>query len=297
MRILLSGASGFVGKNLYNHLCKEGFTCYKLVRNNPNNENEIYWDPYREILDLKSLEQVDIFIHLSGANVADAFWTRRRKQILIDSRIKTTKFLANSITRLNDRTKRLFIASAIGYYGSITKDITTETGEKGIGFLSSLCEEWEKSADPAILSGIKTIFMRFGIVMGKDGGLLNRLLKIYRLGLGGVIGDKDAFLSWIAIEDLCAAVIFLIKRENSQGPYNFVSPNPITQKEICSILSKTFKRPAFFHIPPFLIRTFFGEMGKELFLTDQKIYPDKLLKEGFSFNFSSFNKYIEYLFR
>lgn len=297
MKILISGASGFVGKYLYNHLCREGFSCYKLVRNNPRRDNEIYWDPYNEILDLKLIDDIDFFIHLSGANIADALWTKKRKQILYDSRIKTTKFLSDSIVKLNDISKKLFVASATGYYGSITNGLVTESNPKGKGFLSSLCEDWENSAQLAVSSGLKTVFMRFGIVMGKDGGFLEKLLKIYRLYLGGIAGDKNAHLSWIAIEDLCKAVVFLINQNHSNGPYNFVSPNPITQKELCAILSQVVKRPAFLNIHPFIIKIFFGEMGKELFLTDQKIYPEKLLKEGFNFSFPFFEKYINYLFK
>jgi len=297
MKILLSGASGFVGKHLYSHLCNQGFLCYKLVREMPSQEREIFWDPYKRVIDLNLIKDMDIFIHLSGANIADAFWTKKRKQVLMESRVITTKFIAESIAHLNDKSKRLFISSAIGYYGTITNTTITETGEKGNGFLSTLCENWEHSAQIAISSGIKTVFMRFGIIMGKDGGFLKRLMKIYRSGLGGVVGKRNAFLSWIAIEDLCNAVTFLLKQEHSQGPYNFVSPYPITQKEFCSILSKAVKRPAFFHIPPCFIRTFLGEMGRELFLTDQKVFPAKLLKEGFVFTFPHFAEYLEYLFK
>jgi len=297
MKILLSGASGFVGKHLYSHLCNQGFLCYKLVRNMPCQEKDIFWDPYKKVIDLNLIEDIDIFIHLSGANIADAFWTKKRKQVLIESRVKTTRFLAESIAHLNDNSKRLFISSAIGYYGTSINTPITETGKKGNGFLSTLCESWENSAQIAVSSGIKTVFMRFGIVMGKDGGFLNKLMKIYRLGLGGVVGNKNAFLSWIAVEDLCNAIVFLLRQENSQGPYNFVSPYPITQKEFCSLLSKAVKRPAFFHIPPCFIRTFLGEMGRELFLTDQRVYPEKLLKEGFSFTYPHFAEYLEYLFK
>ncbi|MGC8739534.1 MAG: TIGR01777 family oxidoreductase [Candidatus Hydrogenedens sp.] len=297
MKILLSGASGFVGKHLYNHLCEEGFTCYKLVRTTPCTEKEIFWDPYKEIINQEAIKDIDIFIHLSGANIADAFWTKKRKQVLMESRVQTTKFLAESIARLNNNSKRLFISSAIGYYGVSNNTLITESGEKGQGFLSTLCENWEHSAQIAISSGVKTVFMRFGIVMGKDGGYLNRLMKIYRLGLGGVVGDKNASLSWIAIEDLCSAIIFLLKQEKSQGPYNFVSPNPVTQKEFSSLLSKIVKRPAFFHIPSCFIKAFLGEMGRELFLADQKVYPEKLLNEGFIFTFPYFAEYLEYLFR
>ncbi len=297
MKILLSGASGFVGKHLYNRLCSEGFSCYKLVRNNPYSEKEIYWDPYHEILDIKLLDEIDLFIHLSGANIADAFWTKKRKQILYDSRVKTTKFLVDSIIKLNDSSKRLFVASATGYYGAVTNNLTTESSPKGEGFLSSLCEDWENSAQLAISSGLETVFMRFGIVMGKDGGFLERLLKIYRLYLGGVVGYKNAHLSWIAIEDLCEAVVFLIKQKTSNGPYNFVAPNPITQRELSVLLSQVVKKPAFLNIPPFIIKIFLGEMGRELFLTDQKIYPEKLLKEGFNFSFPFFDKYVDALFK
>ncbi len=295
MKILISGASGFVGNYLYHRLSNNGFICYKLIREKKLNEREIFWDPYNNIIDLELLKGFDTFIHLSGANIAESFWTEKRKKILTESRIKTTKFLSESIVNLNDNSKRLFIASAIGYYGPITHNITTEKGQKGIGFLASLCEKWENSAQPAISYGIKTIFMRFGIIMGKEGGFLYRLLKLYRLGLGGTIGNKNAFLSWIAIEDLYNAVSFLLNKNQSEGPYNFVSPYPITQEEFCHILSKATKRHAFFRVPSFFIKTFLGEMGRELFLADQKIYPEKLINEGFIFSFPYFKQYLESL--
>ncbi|HOQ33595.1 MAG TPA: NAD-dependent epimerase/dehydratase family protein, partial [Candidatus Hydrogenedens sp.] len=130
MKILLSGASGFVGKHLYSHLCNQGFLCYKLVREMPSQEREIFWDPYKRVIDLNLIKDMDIFIHLSGANIADAFWTKKRKQVLMESRVITTKFIAESIAHLNDKSKRLFISSAIGYYGTITNTTITETGEK-----------------------------------------------------------------------------------------------------------------------------------------------------------------------
>ncbi len=295
MKILLSGATGFVGRNLFSHLCKTGLTCYRLVRNSPRSKEEIYWDPYNQVIDLDALKNIDVFIHLSGANIADNFWTKNQKQVLIESRVKTTSFLSESIVKLKDTSKRLLVASAIGYYGPVTSSVVTEEGQKGEGFLATLCEDWEKSAGSAISAGNKTVFMRFGIVMGKDGGFLRKLIKVYRLGLGGVIGDKNAYISWIAIEDLCSAVHFLIMNELSEGVYNFVSPNPIKQKEFCFLLSKKLNRPAFFHIPGFIFRTFLGQMGREIFLANQRIYPERLIKEGFNFTYPDFAEYLDFV--
>ncbi|MCA1901980.1 MAG: TIGR01777 family oxidoreductase [Candidatus Hydrogenedens sp.] len=297
MQLVISGASGFVGSRLYSYLSEQGHICYTLVRHQPKNASEIFWDPYNKIIDINTIKHADAFIHLSGANIADSFWTQKRKKILFDSRVKTTEFLAQSIVQLNDINKKFFVASAIGYYGANPLPNTDETGVKGVGFLSDLCEAWEKAGQSTINSHIKTVFMRFGVVMGGSGGFLQKMAKIYKWGLGGILGNEDAYISWIAIEDLCSAIHFLLLKENIDGIFNFVSPHPVTQKELATYLSKTLRRPSFLRVPSFILEWLLRDMGRELFLANQNIYPARLIKEGFQFSYSHLHEYIEYLYK
>lgn len=295
MKIAITGSSGFIGRSLFNKLTEMGHQCVRIVRNQPSNPNSIFWDPYNEKINISELQDIDVFVHLSGANIAEKFWTKRRKEELRISRIKTTQFLAKTIAELNNPNKLFLLASAIGYYGPNPSGIVDEDSPKGEGFLADLCDEWEKSAQPAVLKGIQTIYMRFGIVMGKDGGFLHRLIKIYRWGLGGILGNKNSFLSWISIDDLTSAICFIVENPTISGAINFVSPYPITQYELSRCISELTHRPAFIKIPDCLFRII-GTMGKELFLVNQKVYPSNLLKIGYEFKYPIFQQYLLRIF-
>ncbi|MCX8065493.1 MAG: TIGR01777 family oxidoreductase [Candidatus Hydrogenedentes bacterium] len=294
MKVIISGASGFIGTSLSNFLSNKGYDVWRLTREEPKQDKEIFWDPYRKIVETKKLDGANVFINLSGENIGKGIWTNRRKEILINSRIVPSKFLVETIKYLPIRPKFYFTASAIGIYGPTANNIMSENCPYGNGFLANLCKEWEKTVESLRHTEVKTVIMRFGVVLGPHGGMLSYLLKIFSLYLGGIVGDKNSYISWISIDDVCEAIHFLIQKDKILGgPYNFVSPNSITQKELTKVLSEALGKPAIFKVPTFVIKTILGEMGKELILANQAVYPDKLLKEGYEFRYNELSKYLE----
>ncbi len=294
MKVVISGASGFVGTHLSNFLSNNGYEVWKLTRRSPVQKREIFWDPYSKVIEVEKLDKTDVIINLSGENIANGLWTKKRKEILVNSRLIPSKFLIEVINNMDSKPQFYFATSAVGIYGPIAPNVQDETHPEGTGFLADLCREWEKTVKPLEQTNVKIIVMRFGIVFGKGGGMLEKLLKVYRWYLGGTVGDKDAYISWIAIEDLCSAIHFLInKKQIIGGAYNFVSPSPITQEEITNAISKAIGKPAIFRVPSFLIKIFLGEMGRELMLANQKIYPKKLVQEGYVFKFREFSNYLK----
>ncbi len=293
MKVVISGASGFIGTHLSNFLCTQGYEVWKLKREKPVRNKEIFWDPYSKVIEKEKLEGTNIFINLSGENIGSKFWTKHRKEVLVKSRLIPSKFLVEVIIQMTRKPEFYFATSAIGIYGPVVKDVQNENYPMGTGFLANLCKEWERTAEPLKNSTINTVIMRFGVVFGNGGGMLEKLLKIYNWYFGGVVGDKKAYISWIAIEDLCEAIHFLIsKGQISGGAYNFVSPEPVTQEDLAKVLSKLTRKPSYFSVPPLLIRMLLGDMGRELILADQKVFPAKLIEEGYKFKNSELSCYL-----
>lgn len=293
MKVIISGASGFIGNNLSSFLSIRGFEVYKLVRGKPKYENEIFWDPYRKIVDIEKVSGTSVFINLNGENISKGLWTTKRRKILLESRVVPSNFLVEITKNLSPPPKFYFSASAIGIYGPIADKIQSEENPPGDGFLAYICKEWEKTVKPLENTETKTVIMRFGIVLGKNGGMLNYLVRLYKFYFGGIIGNPNSYISWISIEDLCEAIFYLIQKEKVfGGAYNFVSPNPITQRDFAKILSKVVKKPAILRIPSFVIKTILGNMGKELLLASQRVFPEKLLKEGYRFKYTELSQYL-----
>lgn len=268
MRIVITGASGFVGSHLSVYLKSKGYsvTCIKHG----------FWN-------CREFEHATALIHLAGAPIADRFWTKARKKVLYSSRCETTRLLGHIIKEMKYPPKVFICASAIGYYGNRPFETLTEESEKGSGFLSDLCEEWERSTDEIAKLGIRVVNCRFGIILGKNGGMLQKLLKIFRLGLGAVLGSGSEIISWVSILDVIRAIEFCLEHPTIHGPVNIVSVNPVDQRSFTKILAKTLQRPAFFSIPSWFLSLCLGQRAKELLLCSQKVLPQKLLKEGFSF--------------
>lgn len=285
MRITLTGASGFLGTLLRDALLNEGHEILALVRKPPSQKDEVSWNPSRREIDTGGLEGTDAVIHLSGENIGMKRWTKRKKERIYSSRVESTRFLCEVLSALSSPPAILLSASAVGIYGNRGDEILTEASAPGVGFLANLAQDWEASTNPARERGIRVVHLRFGIVLSPKGGALPLLLKIHKWFLGGRLGSGNQWISWIAGEDVIAIVRFLLKSPDISGPVNVVSPEPIRQKELCSLLSKITKRSAFMHIPTPLLRLLLGEIATEVFLSSQRVYPRVLLDAGYRFLF------------
>ncbi|MXZ13579.1 MAG: TIGR01777 family protein [Candidatus Dadabacteria bacterium] len=283
MKILISGSSGTVGTHLLRVLSSDSSDIWRLVRSRTEGENLIFWDPEGGHVDDPSLlEGFDAVVHLSGENIV-CRWTEKKKNSIRRSRVLSTRYLVSLFSRLQDPPKTFICASAVGYYGDRGEERLTERSEVGSGFLPDTCLEWENEANRASDLGVRVINLRMGVVLSPEGGMLSSLLLPFKMGLGGVIGSGDQYLSWISIEDLSRIIVYLLGREEVRGPVNAVSPNPVTNREFTTALATVLRRPAWFAIPAFAVRLFFGEMGRSTMLAGSMVFPEKLLSSGYEF--------------
>ncbi len=284
MRLILSGASGLLGPALMKSLGMAGYDIRQLVRSAPEGEGQIQWNPYAGVMDATALDGADALIHLSGENIMGLRWTDAKKRAIRASRIKTTEFLCKRLCEMPHPPKTWLCASAIGFYGNRGKDICDEDSPPGSGFFSALCQDWEDATKPAREKGIRVVNLRLGLVFSPDGGMLPMLIKTFRLGLGGVVGRGDQYMSWVAIQDVLSAVQTLLEDDSFQGPVNIVAPNPVTNREFTKTLGRVVSRPTFMHVPAFALRLAAGELADEALLASTRVYPRRLLDAGFAFS-------------
>ncbi len=284
LKIVISGSSGLVGSALVPFLTTGGHRVTRLVRRRPvEGRNESYWDPYKKIIDKDLINGADAVIHLSGENIGSGLWTEKKKKIILKSRLVPTSFIAETCAGVKKPPGVFISASAMGYYGSRGDEILTEESGPGSGFVPEVCTGWEASAEPAVKKGIRTLFMRLGVVLSPEGGALRKLLLPFSLGAGGRIGKGEQYMSWLTIDDVLGALLHLISKEKISGPVNLVTPNPVNNREFTRVLSRVLKRPAYFHLPRFLIETVFGEMGREILLGSTRVRPVKLEDSVYTF--------------
>ena len=283
MRILISGASGLIGRALTKRLRSAGDSVQTLVRRNPEKaEGEVGWDPDAGVLDASRLDGLDAVVHLAGKPIASR-WTEENKRAIRDSRVRGTKLLAEVVARL-PRQPRVFVsASAIGFYGPRGDEPLDETSVPGTGFLADVCQEWEAAATPARNGGIRTVHLRTGLVLSRAGGMLAQVLLPFKMGAGGVVGTGRQWLSWISLADATAAIQHAIATAELSGPVNLTAPQPVPNAEFVRTLGKLLGRPTLIPLPAFAVKMLFGEMGDELLLSGQRVLPKKLLASGFQF--------------
>lgn len=296
MKILISGSSGLIGSVLVKSLTHQGHEIYRLVRSQSDEgPNAIYWNPLHKEINSKYLEGFDTIIHLAGENIAGRRWTEKRKQLIRDSRVLGTRFLCQQLTALKKPPQTLLCASATGYYGDRGDQILDESSTVGAGFLASLCEEWERATEPTEKKGIRVVHLRFGVILSPKGGALKSMLLPFRLGLGGVVGDGQQYMSWIALDDVVSAISHIMKQEDLKGPINLTTPNPVTNETFTKTLGKILKRPTLLPFPAGIARLALGEMAQELLLTSTRVLPKKLYASGYQFQFSNLEKTLKAL--
>ncbi len=285
MRLVISGSHGLIGSALKNFFEKEGHEVYPLVRQTQvRAASGIQWDNKNQTIEKDKLENMDAVIHLAGASIAGARWTAAYKKEILESRVNGTKFLSKTLTQLRKPPRVFLTASAVGYYGYLRPaPRVDESSPKGQGFLAEVCEAWENAAQPAREAGLRVIHLRFGMVLAANGGALAKMLPVFKLGLGGIIGSGRQMISWIALDDIPPVVKHLIKEENISGSVNVVSPRPVSNKEFTKSLGQVLKRPTIFPLPEAAVKLLFGQMGEELLLGSNFVVPQKLFHSNYKF--------------
>jgi uncharacterized protein (TIGR01777 family) len=273
-----------IGTQLVAFLDTGGHDVWRLVRRpTAIGAKEISWYPDRGELDVDKIEGFDVVIHLGGAGIGDKRWSAKRKKIVRDSRVGSTALLADAVASLEKEPGAFVLASAVGWYGNRADEELTEASTAGEGFLPSVCADWEGAADAVEKSGIRTVYLRSGIVLSPTGGALGKMLLPFKLGIGGAIGGGKQWMPWISLDDEIYAIYHLIMNEGSSGPYNLTAPNPVRQKQFAKTMGGVLRRPTLAPTPGLAIRLLFGEMGESLALEGQRVLPERLQREGYQF--------------
>ncbi|MFQ5915907.1 MAG: TIGR01777 family oxidoreductase, partial [Nitrospinota bacterium] len=226
---------------------------------------------------------MDAAVHLSGENIGEGRWTAAKKAAIRDSRVKSTRLLAETLARLEQPPRVFVCASAVGYYGDRGEEVLREESPLGSGFLPDLSLEWESAAEPAVQKGIRVVHLRNGIVLSPKGGALAKMLPPFKLGLGGKLGSGRQYVSWISLDDMVGVIRHALERESLSGPVNAVAPNPVTNAEFTQTLGRVLSRPTVFQVPAFTLRLAFGEMADAALLASARVEPARLLASGYSF--------------
>ena len=278
MNIMISGSNGLIGKNLKDVLTQQGHNIIGLSRD------------FSKPIDFSD---VDVVIHLAGENIAQKRWSEDQKDKIKNSRLIGTKQLSDQLSASEHKPSLFISSSATGYYGDRKDKELNENSEPGTGFLPEVCIQWENSTKSAENAGIRTVHIRTGIVLSKEGGALKKMLPPFLFGAGGILGDGKQFMSWISIKDEINAILFIINNQTITGAVNLTAPNPVNNYEFTKILGKVIKRPTIAPLPGFIARIMFGEMADAILLTGNKVYPKKLIDAGFSFEHSTLDKALE----
>jgi len=301
MKVLITGASGLIGSALSAHLSSAGHTVLHAVRGdnatstatavntssaiavNTSSAIAVKWNPRAGTIDADKLVGIDAVVHLAGAGIGDKRWTDDYKREILESRTKGTSLIASTISQLPTKPTVFLSGSAIGIYGATGDEELTETSPHGSGFLADVCEQWEAAAAPAVQAGIRTVYLRTGIVLSTKGGALKKQLPIFKAGLGGKFKNGKHWQSWISIDDEVTAITHLLSSQLS-GPVNLTAPHPVTNGQFTKELGRALRRPAFQTIPSFGPKLLLGgELAEALLFTGQRVLPNALSKDGFTF--------------
>lgn len=288
MRILVTGATGFVGRRLVDRFHHQGHNLVALSRNPeaaqrklPLLERAHAWDPLQGPPDAEAFQGVDAIVHLAGETVT-GIWTEEKKQAIRDSRVLGTANLVKGIVRLETKPQAMISASAIGYYGDRGEEELPEESAPGTDFLADVCQQWEKEAAKVEWGGVRSARVRVGIVLGPGGGALGAMLTPFKLGAGGPLGTGKQWWSWIHRDDLVALMLFLIEHPEFSGVVNGVAPEAARQKDFAKTLGRVLGRPAFMPAPAFALRIILGGFSTEL-LSSKRVRPNATQAIGFRF--------------
>jgi len=283
-RILISGASGTIGSALVPFLRTCGHEVIRLVRKNHDLlKDEVFWDPYKGLLDLETAGPFDAVINLNGVDISRGRWTKQQKKQIVDSRTIPTRLLSEKMKDLDPKPSVFISSSAIGFYGEGEDVVLTETHGMGNCYISKVCHQWETASMDAQTAGIRTVQLRIGVVLTPAGGALARMELPFKAGCGVKISHGRQYMSWISMDDAISGILHILNNDSIKGPVNLTAPNPVTNKEFSKTLARVFSKKVFFTLPRFLALFLWGQMGKETLLTGARVKPEKLLNTGFQF--------------
>ncbi len=299
MKIFISGGTGFVGTHLALCLLDKGHTV--IAAGTSSTHKSVAHDNFRYISAdttkkgpwQDSLKDVDALINLAGRNIFNR-WSEEYKKQIYNSRILTTRNLVEAIP--DDKKIIICSTSAVGYYGNRGEEILKEDALPGKDFLATVSIDWEKEAFLAGEKGARIAIMRFGVVLGKNGGALAKMIPAFKSFAGGPLGSGDQWFPWIHMDDLISAILFILENQDIKGPVNFCAPNPVRNRDFAKALGTVIGRPSFMRAPSFMIRTLMGEMGTVV-MNSQRAVPDKLLKNGFEFQYPDIHKALHNLLK
>ncbi|MBN1766200.1 MAG: TIGR01777 family oxidoreductase [Sedimentisphaerales bacterium] len=289
--IVISGATGFIGRSLCNDLSQKQFHVVALTRNpdphlfSPDPVEMVYWDGKHSGNWVQHIDGAFGIINLSGENIAVGRWTKKKKQKLIASRLDSTGILAQAVAQVDNKPRVFLQVSGIGFYGNRGDLILDENSPPGSGFLAELCQKWEAAAEPVKNLNIRLVIMRTGMVLGPNGGMLKNTIPPFQFHFGSVPGSGDNWYSWIHIKDYTRAVSYLLDTPDSQGIFNLTAPTPVRAREFFATLGKTLNRKAWLTVPAAFLRLALGKMADELILASQNAGPKKLRDAGFTFRY------------
>jgi uncharacterized protein (TIGR01777 family) len=297
---LVTGATGFVGHHLLGKLGKSVVLSRnveaareKLKAYHPQ---VVGWNPETEPAPGAAFAGVDVVYHLAGEPVAEGRWTAEKKRRLVDSRILGTRNLVDTLLKLKHKPRVLVAASAVGYYGDRGDEILEEPDKPGQGFLADLCVRWEREAMRAVEGGIRVVPVRIGVVLGKDGGALQKMLPVFRKGLGSALGSGAQYMPWVHVDDLVELFQFVAEHDSVVGPVNGTGPHPVTNREFTKALAKALRVPCFLPpVPGLAIKLMFGELGGVL-LHSQQVLPRAAMRAGFRFHYSDLDAALQNIF-
>ncbi len=297
MRVVLAGASGFLGSALIAHLRADGHEILRLVRRPARAADELQWDPATGSLDPAALTGAAAAVNLAGAGVGDKRWSESYKRVLRASRVDSTRTLSAALAALPSPPRVLLSASAIGYYGDRGDEVLREESASGSNFLAGVCREWEEAADPAREARIRVVHTRFGIVLSTKGGALAQTLPIFKLGGGGRIGSGRQWWSWVALDDVVGAITHALTTDSLEGPANVCSPEPLTNAAYTRVLGHVLGRPTVFPLPAPVARLVLGQVADELLLASARVESAKLQKTGYQFRYPELEGAFRHLLR
>lgn len=295
MRLLVTGASGFVGHALCKTLIQHGHSIVALTRRSsafsasPGQEEWIGWD---DAAWQKRLSDIDGVVHLAGESIVSHRWTSAQKNLLYESRILTTRRLVQAIAASPQRPKVMINASAVGYYGPHGNEELTEQAPAGGGFLANLCRNWEAEAQKAQAFGVRVIRLRIGLVLAAGGGVLQKMVPPFRFFLGGPLGHGRQWISWIQRDDLIGMVEWFLTQNHESCAVNATSPNPVTMRQFCQHIGRKLHRPSSFPVPAVVLRLLLGEMS-DMLLTGQRVIPQVAKQRGYRFIYPTIDAALE----
>lgn len=300
MHILVSGSSGLIGSAFLRFLREQRHSATLLRRPETKLHDEqkfgyMGWDPDNGHMDAEGIHRMDAVVHLAGENIAGR-WTAARKARIRDSRVKSTRLIAETIASRPEPPKVLVSASGIGFYGNRGDELLDEASPAGKGYLAEVCQEWEAATEPARKAGIRVVNIRIGVVLDAHGGALGKMLLPFKLGLGGVIGSGRQYWSWVHVADVVGAIWHAIETESLAGPLNAVAPTPATNREFTKALGAALGRPTIFPMPAFAAKLALGEMAESLLLSSARVAPKRLTAAGYQFRFPELEGALKNLF-